>query len=71
MQKYKTQKKEPTGHILRHDSLIKTGMVEGKRYNERAHLQYLQQIMCDINCGAIRLMVLETNFSIDYLRRIK
>lgn len=44
----KNRKTNLSGHILRHESLIKTileGMVEGKRYQGRPRLQYLEHIM--------------------------
>jgi hypothetical protein len=41
------------GHILRHEGLIKTvleGRVEGKNYRGRLRLEYIEQIIKDVEC---------------------
>jgi hypothetical protein len=51
------------GHILRHEGLMKTvleGRVEGKNYRGRPRLEYIEQIIKDVECktySEIRRMV--------------
>jgi hypothetical protein len=41
------------GHILRHDGLMKTvpeGRIENKNYRGRPRLEYIEQIIKDVEC---------------------
>ena len=60
----KRRRVELVGHILRHDSIVRTvieGYIEGKRNRGRPRLEYMEQIMKDTGCNTYQGLKCKAN----------